>query len=318
MCRDDDLGGGMDGESASRGPEFFLVGAPKCGTTALYTWLRAHPGIFMPDLKEPHFHSTDLPGLREITDTAAYAALFACAPAGCLRGEASASYLQSAEAVPRILAVRPDARFIAILRNPCEMAEAFHAELLATLREDAAEFAHAWALQPARARGQALPPRSAEPRLLQYAEVCALGSQLARFMARVPPVQRLVLFFDDLAADPSATHADILRFLGLPVQPVPDLARINARRRLRSRRLAALHADLPRLLGRFYAPAKRVGNAMGIHPSQIMARVNTARANPNAPNPAFRAELCQHFAPEIVRIEALTGRDLSHWREPRL
>ena len=41
-------------------PDFFIVGAPKCGTTSLYYYLRQHPQIFMPDYKEPHYFGKDL------------------------------------------------------------------------------------------------------------------------------------------------------------------------------------------------------------------------------------------------------------------
>jgi hypothetical protein len=41
-------------------PNFFIVGAPRCGTTALYTFLKQHPDIFMADDKEPHFFGRDL------------------------------------------------------------------------------------------------------------------------------------------------------------------------------------------------------------------------------------------------------------------
>ena len=43
-----------------RRPDLFIVGAPKCGTTALYAYLRRHPEIFMSPLKEPHFFGSDL------------------------------------------------------------------------------------------------------------------------------------------------------------------------------------------------------------------------------------------------------------------
>ncbi|MCH9035408.1 MAG: sulfotransferase [Planctomycetes bacterium] len=41
-------------------PDFFIVGAPKCGTTSLYEYLRQHPEVFMSRIKEPHFFGRDL------------------------------------------------------------------------------------------------------------------------------------------------------------------------------------------------------------------------------------------------------------------
>ena len=44
----------------SRGPTFMIVGAPKCGTTALYEYLQTHPQIFISDPKEPLYFAEDL------------------------------------------------------------------------------------------------------------------------------------------------------------------------------------------------------------------------------------------------------------------
>jgi len=298
-------------------PSFFVAGAPKCGTTALYTNLRAHAGVYLPELKEPHFHSTDLPGLCAVEGRAGYDALFAPAPAGALIGEASASYLMSETAVPRILAETPTARFVVILRNPAEMAAAMHGELCANLSEDVTDFAAAWALIPERRAGRRLPPRAAEPQMLDYARVCAIGTQLERFVARVPEHQRLILTLDEMRADAAAVHTRLLGFLGLAPAALAEAGPVNARRRLRSRRLAAMHQDLPRLLGPVYGPAKRLGNALGLSPSALVSRLNVAAAPRAALDPGFAADLAAHFAPEIDRIEAVLGRDLSHWRAAR-
>ena len=244
------------------GPSFFIAGAPKCGTTALYSYLKAHPKVFMPDLKEPHFFSVDLPGIREINQWPDYLALFDAAPDGTLRGEASASYLMSEEAIGRILSVQPAAKFILILRNPIEMAHAFHAELLYNLNEDVEDFSRAWDLQGDRARGRHLPPGTKETRLLQYRAVCSIGDQLERFLGQVPSDQRLILLFDDLKADPSTQYLGMLEHLGLPDDGRRVFSRENPSRILRSRWLASFHRSLPRRLGRVYPLAKACGNAL--------------------------------------------------------
>ena len=81
-------------------PNFFIVGAPKCGTTALYEYLRAHPNVFMPELKEPHFFAKDLGGYPRIKTLEAYRELFEARAAQHLAvGEASVYYLRSAVAI---------------------------------------------------------------------------------------------------------------------------------------------------------------------------------------------------------------------------
>ena len=83
-------------------PNFFVIGAPKAGTTALYRALRQHPDIYLPKLKEPHFFSSDREGRTGISEPLNYFALFAEVTTERAIGEASASYLASRLAAQRI------------------------------------------------------------------------------------------------------------------------------------------------------------------------------------------------------------------------
>ena len=106
---------------ASRRPNFFIVGAPKCGTTAMTTYLRDHPQIFMPLQKEPHYFAEDYPIFREVWTEKQYLHLFRSADSSHLAvGEASVWYLYSDHALPRIKAFAPDARIIVQVRNPVD------------------------------------------------------------------------------------------------------------------------------------------------------------------------------------------------------
>src|SRR5580658_6173851 len=114
-------------------PNFFILGAPKCGTTSLAAWLGRHLAIFIPATKEPNFFNTDdnREAIYGVATLDAYEALFAAATAAQPAiGEASAFYLSSAVAVANILRYQPNARFIVMLCNPIDMAPALHAELL--------------------------------------------------------------------------------------------------------------------------------------------------------------------------------------------
>ncbi len=46
-------------------PNFFVVGAPKAGTTSLYNYLDQHPAIYMSPVKEPAFFAPDLVELKQ-------------------------------------------------------------------------------------------------------------------------------------------------------------------------------------------------------------------------------------------------------------
>ncbi|MEA2209072.1 MAG: hypothetical protein QOF54_1549, partial [Solirubrobacteraceae bacterium] len=123
------------GAVRQRAPDFFIVGHPKSGTTALYEMLRSHRQIYMPDLKETLFFARELhPGLVPSgphPDTLEeYLELFAPAAEEQRAGEASPSYLRSRMAAGRIAEVQPDARIIAILREPASFLRSLHLQLL--------------------------------------------------------------------------------------------------------------------------------------------------------------------------------------------
>jgi hypothetical protein len=118
-------------------PNFFIIGAARCGTTSLYHYLSKSPDIYMSPVKEPHFFarvSVDDPKLKKkprkgkryhslyFADEKEYLSLFDEA-AGCKAiGEASPSYLYDEETPLLIKNNIPDARFIAVLRDPIERA----------------------------------------------------------------------------------------------------------------------------------------------------------------------------------------------------
>jgi hypothetical protein len=103
-------------------PTFFVIGAPRAGTTSLYQYLTLHPEIGMSRLKEPHFFADNIqPPVEQVADLAGYEALFT--PDTAVRGEASPSYTcfaQHAGAPERISELVPDARFIYLVRDPVD------------------------------------------------------------------------------------------------------------------------------------------------------------------------------------------------------
>ena len=200
-----------------RRPNFFIIGAPKCGTTSLAMWLSEHPAIFISPIKEPHFFNSDeRQGASRPCCVRGAVRQGRERPCGGRRG------IGLGIPIPR----RPDgtswrtdptARLIVMVRNPIEMAPAVHAQMLASGHENVRDFASAWALQPDRSAGRAtLPPWSWSQRRLLYGEVCRLGAQLERLLTVVPRSQLLVLVLDDIAADPRREYIKALEFLGVP------------------------------------------------------------------------------------------------------
>jgi hypothetical protein len=327
-------------------PDFFVVGAPRCGTTSLCAWLAAHPEICFSRPKEPHYFSNLGGGAGGDLQRDYIERCFGHRrPEHRCAGEGSVSYLYSPEAIERILAIEPRSRFVVLLRDPIEMLLSYHLRLLYLLEEDEEDLATAWRLQPERARGERMPEYSTEPRLLQYAEAASLGTWLERLRERAGAEQCLAVVYDDLAADPAAAYARVLRFLGLEPAGGVAFRRRQRSRGYRSRRLQALLFKPPPALARLAgvrtsaesgAPVERPAAAKpGAGPRagwvrrgkrsagsaakrlrKRLVRWNQVDVRPRPLPPALREEICATLAPEVRKLERLLGRDLSNWARP--
>ena len=295
-------------------PDFFIVGAPKCGTTSLASYLRAHPGIFMSAVKEPNYFCFDAPGLRDMYDRPEmYGRLFARARPEQLCGEASTAYLFSQAAVPAILEANPAAKIIVMVRNPLDMVVSHHGQKVYTLEENEPDLARAWRLSPARAKGEMVGPRCRAPRYLDYQSIGRLGEQVSRLKAVVPEHQLLVIVFDDLCADRRRVYRETCRFLGVPPDEQGPFAIENARRTHRWPNLARALKHLPgpihrlklHLRARFPAQAKAIGRA--VH------RLNRRAAERPALGESLRGEMIAAFKDDVALLGRLLDRDLGHW-----
>ena len=297
-------------------PNFFIVGAPKCGTTALYRYLRLHPNIYMPTKKEPHFFARDLGSYPAIKTLEDYTALFMGAePRHHRVGEASVYYLRSAVAIPNILAFNPEARIIAMFRNPVEMVHSFHSQLLYWSEEIVTDFETAWRLQEPRRRGLDLPPKSRGAFLLQYAEMAQFGSQAERLFSVVPAGQAKLILYDDFAASPRQVYSEVVEFLGLPPDERTEFPRINDNKRAKVTWLRNFIRKPPPVLREAYREVKaRVGRKRLDAIRQGVIERLTVKERRDPLSAAFRAELVDVFRDEVALLSRLLGRDLSHWQ----
>ncbi len=307
----------------ARFPDFFLVGAPRCGTTAMSHYLGHHPKICFSRPKEPHFFSL----LRQLMPQMTVADYLAhCFPhydptRHRAVGEGSVSYLYDATAIATILAHNPEVRFIVMVRNPVDLVYSYHARLVALLDEDVEDFASAWRLQETRARGECIPQTCRNPFLLQYAEIGRLGKYLERLWQQAGRERCLVQVFDDFVADPRQVYLNILDFIGVeddgrtefPPRESNKVARIKWLQRWLKRpptRVASFAATLEhqrrRKQGKKKSTLKRL--------RKRLLKWNTVyRPRPPLPK-ALRAELVETFAADIDRLGELLKRDLSHWK----
>jgi hypothetical protein len=305
----------------SRRPNFFIVGAPKCGTTALSEYLRGHPNIFMSTPKEPHYFSTDFNPLvyhyvRTLED---YLDLFRDASEEHHRmGEASVFYLYSTTAIANIREFDQEARIIAMVRNPIDMAYSLHAQYCYSLHENIMDFATAWQLQAARREGKKLPPSIDVPAYLQYQAVCSLGQQIERLLEVFPRHQVQVIVFDDLVFKTKAVYEDTLAFLGVPSDGREDFPIVNPSVELSSPTLKRIDGYLRRAarfrhLNRTVLATKRALGLEGRRLLGISSGLYTKQSERPALDPTIRAELAGVFEPDVDKLGRLLGIDLEHW-----
>lgn len=300
-------------------PNFFIVGAPKCGTTSLHAYLSQHPQVFMPEYKEPKFFCTDLyyQSSHIVDGEEAYFALFE--PAGDARavGEASAGYLYSQMAHRKIKAFNPEARIIISLRNPVDMMYSNHRHLVSIGHQDLEDFEQALASEEARSRTNEVPPFChVPPQFLRYRWMTTYSPHVRKYFDTFGRRQVHVLLFEDLVQRPEQTYRTITRFLGLDTSFLPEFRAYNvtadkSARNLALRRYTRSHRGLRPAI-RFI---RRLGSPLfsRISPGEMLVPIFKEVKFPEQVDPELRRRLLAEHQPEIDRLAHLLGRDLSIW-----
>lgn len=271
-------------------PDFFVIGAPKCGTTALFASLRRHPEIFVPKIKEPHFFSHDpaSPVTRDygksgVTEPLEYFAMFSGARTERAIGEGSTSYLNSRRAARRIREHVPHAKLVAILRDPVERAHSSYWFYVTLGRERAASFEQAVG---GAATGSTMGNHHFRHGLYH--------AQLSVWFALFPREQIRVYLYEDWRERPHEMLRDLFGFLGVdPDVTVPIFERNVTTAPLRpSLHRSALDTNLGWL-------------------AQLSRRHNAIAPPPMSPQTA--RILRARYRDDIERLQGLIGRDLSGW-----
>ena len=309
------------GRQEGRVPDFFIVGQPKSGTTALYEVLRRHPQIYMPELKEPVFLASDLrAGLRRQTVRARpqtledYLSLFAAARPEQRAGEASALYLWSRNAAANIADLQPAARIIAILREPASFLRSLHLQLLQDHSETEKDLRKALALEDDRRQGKRIPRGCPRPPALFYSEYVRYVDQLRRYHAVFPPEQVLVLIYDDFRRDNEGTVRMVLRFLEVDDTEPIEATEANPTVRLRSKQLdemvQTVSAGRGPVMRVVKAPVKTLTSRRVRHGALRVARHRLLYGEPRPPDDGVMLELRRGFKGEVVALSEYLGRDL--------
>jgi len=295
-------------------PDFFIVGAPKCGTTALHSALSSHPEIFLSKNKEPHFFARDLNIGKGwcIRDESEYLGLFADSGAAKRVGEASPWYLFSKTAAEEIHEFQPEARILILLRDPVDLIHSVHLQHLNTANEDLIDLREALEAESARAHGERLPPRAPFPDCLAYRSVAHFSEQVERYLDVFGSSRVEVLLLDDLRADERGFLRKVCHFLEVAEDQRLEIDRRNPSRDLTSvdlmlKRLHYKNRIIPGLQRRLPQSAKALyRGAVRLLPAKRRVGIS----------PELRAELSEELRSDVDRLAALIGRDLSDWCRP--
>lgn len=301
-----------------RKPNCFIVGAPRCGTTSMYGYLKEHPRIYFPEFKEPHYFAVDFYPFRDdfIKDRSDYERLFDKASAEHeVLGEASTRYLYSSVAARKIYDYNPDSSIIVMVRNPVDMAQSLHSRLLRTNDEDVMDFEQAWKLQASRMRGEVIPGTCRIRDFVVYARVCRLGEQVERLLNVFPANQVKIVVMDDLSKDPSRVYEDVLAFLGVPSDGRKDFPRTNENREYKLEMFKYLFERPPRIVSNTTRRLKRLFGLQGVRlVSKKQRDYFMRRTRRKKLDPDLRREIAETFSDDIDKLAGILGRNLDSWK----
>jgi hypothetical protein len=298
-------------------PSFFLLGASKAGTTSLHYYLAQHPDILMSDPKEPAFFRLEY----ERGPDWYWKRYFRRYNGQRAAGDGAPQNLHLPFVAARIAATAPEARLLVLCRHPVDRAVSawrhnvrlgveplpFAAAVERNLRR--LERGETFEDEAGARRYREIGAREGNAGLQRafgfYVEPGHYAEHIERYRRLFGAERLLILFFDDLVADPAATTARAVAFLGLPPHPLRDTRPQNEATGAGAARLNSLIAKLPGV--RLVSPELRT------RVRALIARAGKRGAPPPPLDEAALRGLAEHYRPHIRQLAELSGRDLAAW-----
>lgn len=296
-------------------PNTFIVGAPKCGTTALCSYLSQHPNVFMSSPKEPHhFVGDEMAGkARDFAQEDRYARIFRNAkPEHKVVAEGSVWYLFSQSALRKIYHFNPSARIIAMVRRPDEMVYSMHNMAVVNFSEDITDFDEAWQIAVTGNNRTSWSSLCDERSKLDYHRIALFSEQIDRVHRYFPTEQVKVIFYDDFKEDTRACFEDVLRFLELGAHSM-NLEKVNESKVVINQALGKFLRKPPPVVMGITLLIKRVMRLEKLGWRDRLNSMNWKVQNRKPLNPATRSDIIRHYSEDIAKLGEMFGRDLSHW-----
>ena len=294
-------------------PNLFIVGAPKCGTSAMYEYLAEHPQVKMCAMKEPNFFDTDLLYKSKRLTQEKYNQLFTTDNDTLVIGEASPWYLYSKSAANNIYQFNPEAKIIILLRNPIDMMYALHSELLYQGCENEVDFEKAISLETGRKAGTINHDFSNPHESVYYHDLVTYSPQVERYFNVFGKENVKVIIFDELKNDASKVYKNVLQFLGLNADFEINTKVVNPNKTYAFdflRKLIMLPGNSIKTLVKIILPSQQ----LRIKVAQFLLKSNTKIEKRKPLESDFIHNLKPIFKSDIEKLEQLLNIDLSNWK----
>lgn len=298
-------------------PSFFLVGAPKCGTTALCKYLAQHPEVYISSPKELNYFDTDFNTKQHASSLAQYLNYFS-EGSDKLCGEGSTSYLYSKAAAKNIADVNPNAKIIIMLRHPVTVMRSFHSQLLFNgSSETVQDFSEALALESERKLGRNIPKRCNVPEMLLYREVVKFSEHVKRYLDVFGKEQVKIILFKDFRQETASIYSETLKFIGADPSFETDFTRVNSNKKARSPLLQSLIKYPPASVlevGKYLLPMPQSWRRGALEKvKDSLKKANTQTVSRPPIDAALKERLTVELFSDVQALEKLIDRDLSDW-----
>lgn len=295
-------------------PTFFIVGAPRCGTTSMHKYLREHPEIYMSPYKAPFFFATDLepssPWAARYRIKKNYYSLFNEIKNEKQAGSASDLYLYSKEAAKNIKKFNPKAKIIIMLRSPVDAMYSFYCLAHFSGCEDKKTFRDALSAEDNRKRGIDLPNNPLFMKYFYlYRDVAHYHLQLMRYFKYFPKRQIKIILFDELKKDTPKVYKDVLKFLGVDPNFKPEFTIANEVKKIKSTLFRDISIKLAYVINLFGKDVFDFFKKIYIY----IENKNFEKIKYPKMNDKLKTTLKKEFYPEILALSKDIGKDVSYW-----
>lgn len=309
-------------------PDFLIIGAPRSGTTSLYSYLNQHPQIQMSSQKEAGFfhfagqapdfdrmatsYGPDLlaesktryqRALRlSIIDAEKYRRLWTPDSEVVARGEATPTYLFDPVAAALLSRHVPDSKLIVMLRNPADRAYSEYLQALRLGLEHHQIFDDALAAEPADVDDYWWGAR-------RYVRSGLYARNLTRYLDSWPRERIRLYFYEQLESDPGSLLRDCFEFLGVEESVAIDVSTRHKAGFVPAQSLLVAAAQSDGVIKR---------SIRTVVPWSVRRRlyhriISRAKAEPPPFSDQARSSLIGRFSEDVSRLQAITGRDLGVW-----